>query len=210
MITETGNDRLWLLSACRLRSHLWATKDCNGSGHDRRPAELTAAEQPLTVGRPEAAPRHRVQPTHTRHRHFSGPVAVGLCKRPPADFAERYRGNSCPRTPAADASGPPCCASLIAPTPVIKPTMPREIDWLATSIAPLLGSASGDGRLWPIKSITQFPCPIRRGHRRPTRRGPYGLLRPVWKALRAFRQQDSRRHSRCPDVNGVGQIDGIV
>ena len=33
------------------------------SGHDRRPAELTAAEQPLTVGRPEAAPRHRVQPT---------------------------------------------------------------------------------------------------------------------------------------------------
>ncbi len=37
-----------------------------GSGHDRRPAELTAAEQPLTVGRPEAAPRHRVQPTLSR------------------------------------------------------------------------------------------------------------------------------------------------
>ncbi len=35
-------------------------------GHDRRPAELTAAEQPLTVGRPEAAPRHRVQPTGRR------------------------------------------------------------------------------------------------------------------------------------------------
>lgn len=35
-----------------------------GSSHDPRLAELTAAEPPLTVGRPKAAPRHRADPTH--------------------------------------------------------------------------------------------------------------------------------------------------
>ena len=43
----------------------------NGSGHDRRPAELTAAEQALTVGRPEAAPRLRVRPTRRSRWRFS-------------------------------------------------------------------------------------------------------------------------------------------
>jgi len=46
-----------------------------GSGHDRRPAEFTAAERPLTVGHPEAARRHRVDPTRC------GPWPSG-CTRP--------------------------------------------------------------------------------------------------------------------------------
>jgi hypothetical protein len=84
-----------------------------GSGCDRRPAEFTAADQPLEVGRLEAARRHREQPTLSRPsrrrpdrpRYSDGcpsltaakPAGLANCRSSPEATISRHSTTPCSR-----------------------------------------------------------------------------------------------------------------
>jgi hypothetical protein len=84
-----------------------------GSGCDRRPAGFTAADQPLEVGRLEAARRHREQPTLSRPsrrrpdrpRYSDGcpsltaakPAGLANCRSSPEATISRHSTTPCSR-----------------------------------------------------------------------------------------------------------------